>query len=195
MKTSPSVPFCNLVVIFGCLFLVIAGSASPATAGDAVIDELIVTNSSKDVLLYFTVKNAFVPDMEKGVQNGIPATFTFFVELYRNRQGWMDQEVVSLSFTHTLTYDNLKDEYRVEFSEKNGRSVTTRSLPEAKKLMTEVNGFAVAPLDQLIPDKDYTLRVKARLEEKTLPLHVHYLIPFWSLWDFETDWHAVQFRY
>ena len=62
-------------------------------------------------------------------------------------------------------------------------------------MMTEVNGVKVVDLSRLKPGNDYFLSVKARLERKTLPLFFHYLIPFWKLRDYETDWHYVEFRY
>lgn len=183
-----------------CIFLVTSGLFSAISspllyAQDAGFEEVIVTNSSTDVLLYLKVINAFTPEMEDGVKNGIPVTFTFFVELYRNRTAWLDEEIVSVSFDHTLTYDNLKEEFCVELFEKKGKSVITKSFGEAKALMTQVNGFSVTSLDALLPDEEYLLKTKALLAEKTLPLYFHYVIPFWKLWDFETDWYDVEFRY
>ena len=179
------------------LFFWAVSAAVPchSLADEAVVDEVVVTNSNTNLLLYLSVANAFTPELETGIQNGIPATFTFFVELYRNRKIWMDKEIASLTLDHTLTYDSLKEEYRVELSEKKGKVVVTKFLEEAKEAMRQVNGFTVIPLDYLDPDEEYLLKVKARLEEKTLPLYFHYLIPFWRLWDFETDWYTVEFRY
>jgi len=39
------------------------------------------------------------------------------------------------------------------------------------------------------------LRVKAELEKVRLPLYLHYVLFFVSLWDFETDWYTVDFIY
>lgn len=180
-----------LWVVCCTLFLACPAQAARETA----IGEVIVTNSSREVLLYLTVRNAFTSEMEKGVQSGIPVTFTFYVELFRRRTGWLDQSIVSRTFDHTLSYDTLKDEYRVVYGEHNGKTVITKSLVRARDLMTQVNNMAVSPLAVLVPDEEYQLKVKARLAEKTLPLYFHYLIPFWSLWDFETDWYSVEFRY
>jgi hypothetical protein len=161
----------------------------------ATIDDFVVTNSDTDLLLYLTVKNCFTPEMETAVQNGIPATFTFYVELYRTRKGWFDKQLVDRTFYHTLTHDSLKEMYQIEFSEKD-RRITTGSLAEAKRLMAEVNGFKTIKLKQLKPGVTYRLLVKAKLAKKTLPLYFHYLIPFFSsLWDFETDWYALEFTY
>ncbi|HSR35947.1 MAG TPA: DUF4390 domain-containing protein, partial [Desulfurivibrionaceae bacterium] len=177
------------------LLLAVALPASVQAARQANIDEVIVTNSSREVLLYLTVRNAFTPEMEKGVQSGLPVTFTFYVELYRHRSGWLDQKVVARSFEHILSYDTLKDEYRVVYGEHNGKTVIVKTMAEASALMAQVNGFGLSPLAALMADAEYTLKVKARLAEKTLPLSIHAVIPFWSLWDFETDWYTIQFRY
>jgi len=189
------------VIKFGFKYLVLALLVSAALAGPgraaepAMIEQLVVTNSASEVLLYGQVKNAFVPEMEEAVRNGLPVTFTFFVELHRRRTGWPDQKIADFSFEHLLVYDSLKEEYRVTHGEKNDRVFTVKSLDEARRLMVRVNGLAVAPLAALAPEQRYTLRIKARLSEKTLPLSFHRIVPFWRLWNFETEWHQVEFRY
>lgn len=180
-----------LALAFSVLFVLV----QPVQAQDAAIKDMIVNNSSNNLLLYLTVIEAFTDDMEKGIQNGIPATFTYYVNLYKIRKGWLDTEVDSHTFTRTLTYDNLKEEYNIVFSEKDNKSMTVKNLDDAKAVMTELNGFQVTSLDSLTPGSNYLLKVKASLAKKTLPLYFHYLIPFWRLWDFETDWHYVEFRY
>ena len=181
------------LLVLACSMLVVL--VQPVHAKDATIKDMIVNNSSNKLLLYLTVIEAFTDDMEKGIQNGIPATFTYYVNLYKIRKGWLDTEVDSHTFTRTLTYDNLKEEYNIGFSEKDNKPMTVTNLDDAKVAMTELNGIQVTSLDNLTPGSSYILKVKASLAKKTLPLYFHYLIPFWRLWDFETDWHYVEFRY
>jgi len=181
------------LVFLAVVFLTVSPPGSFASQ-EAIIDDFVVTNSDSDLLLYLTVKNCFTPEMETAVQNGIPATFTFYVELYRIRKGWFNQKLVDHTFHHTLTHDSLKEEYLIKFSEKD-RQAVTESLEEAKHLMAEVNGFKTISLDRLTKGVAYRLLVKAKLARKTLPLYFHYLIPFSSLWDFETDWYALEFTY
>ncbi|MGV1099229.1 DUF4390 domain-containing protein [Thiovibrio sp. JS02] len=164
-------------------------------AKNASIEELIVTNSSSDLLLFLNVKNAFTAEMEEGIRNGIPVTFSFYVELSRNRKAWLNEDVISLELEHTLAYDTLKEEYAVSRSEADGQIIRTKSLPEAKRAMSQLNGVQVLPLNALRAEEEYSLRVKAKLAEKTLPLYFHYVVPFLSLWDFETDWYSLEFRY
>jgi len=174
--------------------LIFFGNGQPALAQNATIEELIVTNSSTDLLLFLTVNDAFTKQMEEGIKNGIPVTFNFYVKLERKRT-WLNQELVSLQFDHTLSYDTLKEEYSIVRSELAGQTFRTKSLAEAKKAMAQLNGPPISPLKALLPEAGYLLKVKAKLAEKTLPLYFHYVIPFWSLWDFETAWYTVEFRY
>lgn len=180
-----------LVAVLVALFL----SCSPAHAREAAVKEVVVTNSSSDLLLFCTLADGFTAEMEEGVVNGIPITFTFFVRLEQRRSMLPDREVAAVSFDHTLTYDNLKEEYQVSFSGANGRTGTTSSLGEARRLMSEVNGFHVTSLANLVAEGQYSLSIKVRLAKKTLPLNLQYVVPFLHLWDFETDWYSVRFRY
>jgi hypothetical protein len=160
----------------------------------AAISDVVVSNSDRDLLLYLSVDNAFLPEMEEGVLNGIPASFTFFVSLREVNDGRPGKQVVSLEFDHVLSYDPLKELFSLEFSEDNS-SQSAADFQKAKGLMADVNGVKVVDLSRLKPGNEYFLSVKARLERKTLPLFFHYLIPFWKLRDYETDWHYVEFRY
>ena len=74
------------------------GNGQSALAQNATIEELIVTNSSTDLLLFLTVNDAFTRQMEEGIKNGIPVTFNFYVKLERKRKAWLNQELVSLPF-------------------------------------------------------------------------------------------------
>ena len=178
------------------LLLMYIGIAGPGTvlAKQASITDLVVSNSDTDLLLYLTVSDCFTTEMETGLHNGIPATFTFYVDLYQTRKAWPDLKIVSHVFNRTLTYDNLKEEYCI-ISSTNNKNATTQSLIKAKTLMSKVMDFRVISLDRLDTEATYTLRVKVKLAKKTLPLYFHYLIPFSSLWDFETDWYTIDFRY
>ena len=121
--------------------------------------------------------------------------FTFFIELFRTRNNWPDEELTSMEFSHTLKYDTLKDRYQLKIEEQRNRKAVYETLAEAMEVMNEINGLKVIELTKLQPDSSYELRMKAELYEKTLPMNLHYVIPFISLWDMETDWHTIEFTY
>ena len=140
------------------------------------------------------VKNCFTEEMLEGVRNGIPLTFRFTIELEKIRSKWFDVTMVEETINHTLSYDAIKETYQVDFSEKNKPEVT-KSQEKAKQLMAELSGLKVIARKELIPDAPYALQIKATLVENTLPLGMHYILPFTSLWNFETDWRTIEFRY
>ena len=158
----------------------------------ARLTDIVVADSASDLLVYFQVTDAFSVEMEDGIKNGIPVTFTFYLELLEAREGWPDKDIVSQSFDHTLTYDNLKQEYLVEFGETK-KIAAVGTLAEARKLMVEIHDLKLASLADLVPGTSYKVRLNVRLTKKTLPLNFQYVIPFWNLWEFETDWYEVNF--
>lgn len=191
--TSPRPGILLWVILCCCVLLSL--STTPAQAQEPVIDELTVTTTSTDLLVFASVRNAFNPEMEKAVKNGIPVSFGFSVELSRNRSAWLNQEMVVIELEHSLSYDTLKEEFTVTRTEVPGQAIHTKVMSDAKLAMSQVNGLLVLPLKSMQPDEHYRLRARARLLEKGLPASLHGVIPFWGPWDFKTDWRVVEFRY
>ena len=189
-----SASFLRLIFLTIAVLCSFSAPAWASTDTEPAIDDIIITTSSTHLLLFATVKNGFTEEMLEGVRNGIPLSFSFDIELERVRSKWFDVTLVEKTITHTLTYDAIKEEYTVTMSEKKNPQVT-RSRKKARQLMAEINGLEVIELNKLIPDAPYALQMKATLVENTLPLGMHYVLPFTSLWNFETDWRTIEFRY
>ena len=180
-----------------CLLLQLLLCAVPVSGKEpaARIVDVALMNTEHELLLYFTVKDAITEEMEKGIENGIPVAFSFFMELYRHQPGEADTKIVSRAFDHTLTYDPLKQQYSVEMEEKKDQVSSFKSFAEAQWAMTNIHDLKLADLALLETDGGYTLKVKAKLAGKALPLNFQHIIPFWQLWKFETDWHSLSFTY
>jgi len=157
--------------------------------------DLIITTSKTHLLLFGIVNNGVNDEMVQGLHNGIPLHFTFWVELNKIENNWPDLQLVSMQFHHILTYDTLQENYRLETSEKKQKSESFTKLDDAINAMCEINGLLVIELSQLIPDNSYQLRLKSTLYENILPMKLHYVIPFTSWWNLETDWHTIEFTY
>ena len=180
-----------LMVLFAAAAPIRAAEAEP----EAAVSSLVVTNSSRDLLLYAHLDHGLDAKAVEGVKNGIPATIIFEIELDLVRHQWPDKEIGSFEIEHTLSYDNLKDTYNVLLTENGAAAMSGRSLDEARALMAEVNGFILAPLSALEPDHTYVLKVRARLRQKTLPFYFDYLIPFGGIGGYETEWATTTFHY
>lgn len=188
MKLSMNRKIC--VILFGILFFV----QNLAFAQDARLTNIIVTNTSDDLLMYLNVEGAFIDEIKKAILSGVPTTFSFFITLYKVRNLWFDNNLADLKISHTIKYNNLKKEFTVTRSE-SSKPVVTQSFGEAQKLMSEIDRLKIVPLIMLEKGSHYQIRANAELNKVTLPYYLHHILFFVSLWDFETDLYAIDFIY
>jgi hypothetical protein len=181
---------CALVIF---LFFYISPKLS--LARETRLSDIIVTNTRDHLLVYFNVRDCFTGEMNKAILNGISTKFTFIVKLYEVRNAWFDHKVADINLTHNVEYNTLKNEFNLFLPEHNKKKVKTKDFDEAKKLMAEVVALKVVRLDKLKRGIHYQLRMKAELDKIELPFYLNYVFFFLSLWDFETDWYSVIFRY
>ncbi|MGD9057060.1 MAG: DUF4390 domain-containing protein [Desulfobacterales bacterium] len=181
------------------VFLLILGllliASQAGYAQDATLTNITVSNTQDDLLLFLNLEGAFREEMKQAILSGAPSTFSFFAKLNRVRSLWFDKDIADLEVTHTIIYDNLKKEFTVTRSWKDNNPEVTKSFDEAKNWMTEIDSLKIIPLNRLEKGEQYQLRVKAEVSKKTLPLYLHYILFFVSLWDFETDWYTIDFTF
>lgn len=181
-----------LIILF---VLVFVRTELPALAEEAYLSDIVVTNTRDHLLVYFTVNDCFTPGMNEAIESGLTTTFTFYAKLYEKRDILWDKKIADIAFSHSIKYDNLKGTYELKLSERNEKVVTARNFDEAKKLMAEVVALKLIPLNHLKKGARYQIQMMAELDKVELPFYLHYILFFLYLWDFKTDWHAVEFRY
>ena len=193
---TTSVPRKAIVVLVALICLCVSfGPWSYAARKKAVISDIVLANTRDDLLLYFTVKNCFTPSIKKAIETGITTTFTFIVKLYETRRFLPDRLITSLKFRHEISYDSLKKIYSIMLSERKNGVVKVRDFSAAKKLMSEVVALKLINLSNLNKGGHYQVRMMAELDKIRLPFHLQRILFFLSLWDFETDWYTLDFRY
>ena len=184
------------LVALSCLIVLTLAAPSTATTDHSPeIKDIIVTTSDVDLLLFATVKNGFTQEMIEDLRQGVPIVFTYQMELVMTGGRFFNSTLVESAVTHTMAYDETNKHYRVTYSGDNGKTVTTSDLNQAKQLMAELNGVKVISLAKLVPDAPYAIHFKVTLKKGALPLGMQRFLPFSSLWDFETDWRTIEFRY
>ena len=190
-------PFINKCLKFSLLILFFVGMFSNrvALAAEARLTDIVVTNTRDHLLVYFSVADCFTGNMERAIENGVSTTFTFFVRLYEVRDWWWDKSIADLKVSHEIKYDSLKKVYIVRLSSKDNKMMYVKDFDEAKKLMSEIVGLKVTELRNLQRGNHYQISMMAELDKIRLPFYFHYVFFFLSLWDFETDWYTVDFRY
>lgn len=185
----------HLICLTFLLLFTANSSVLAETKNTVKFKDVTLTTSSSHLLLFALLDNKGQQELEKALHSGIPMQFTFVVELVNIRKNWANEELSNLEFVHILKYDTLKEQYQLQLHEQRNRTMTFTELAEAMKIMNEINGLKVIELTKLTADSSYKLRMKASLYEKTLPMNLHYVIPFISLGDVETDWYSIEFTY
>ncbi len=193
MKHGKAILF-QLLVLLLSIAVALAGTEN-SDGQQATIKELTATTTERSLIVFATLANSFTAEMIEVLHSGLALHFSFFVELFKTTEKWPDELIATRNFQHTMTFDTLKESYKVTIEEENNKGTSFRSLSEAQKLINEINGIKVIDLQQLLPDQTYKLSIRAELYQKTLPLSLHNILPFLSWWDVETDWHTITFTY
>ena len=159
----------------------------------ADIENVVVRQRQENLEVSFQVNNCFTPKMWEAVLSGVPTTFRMLVILERPACALIQPPVVEIAVEHSLKYDVLKKEFRVQIPEYPDKVYHTKDFAEARQLMSRVEGLPVMPLNRLAKEREYRLHIKAELSKLKLPLFIRYVFFFVSLWDFETDWRDAPF--
>lgn len=178
--------FCYIVFLF--IFL------GPGQLKAATINDAFVMNSARDLLLYFKLAGGYQQEMTNGLVNGIPVTFSFFVELHLKQKDGNLQQLVTRNFKHELSYNTLKEEFTVKLSEHDQQHVF-HSLDQALLLMDQANDINIMPLTLFEDSRVYIIKVKSELSKKDLPEKFQAVRPFVKKWDFDTGWQEIHFRF
>jgi hypothetical protein len=184
-----------------CIVLFCAIAALPATAWpnpfirNVRITDMAVTGHPTDLLLSLKVEGAFKKSLREAILSGVPTTFSFFIIVSEYRGIKLDKKILEVNLSHTIKYNNLKNDFTVKRSWENDTPLTTESFDQAKQWMSEITDLRLMPLSHLQKEGQYKIKAKAELAKVTLPLFLDYIFFFVSLWDFETDWHTVKYVY
>ena len=159
------------------------------------LENIVITNTRDDLIAYFTVTGAFTDKMSEAVLKGVPASFSFFVSVYRKRDAWFDEKIADVNASATLKYNSLKQDFTVVRPWKTDKPFTTTSFEQAKEMASTIYNLKILPLEELEKGEQYQIRIKAEMNKATLPLYLHYVFFFISYWDFETDWYSINMIY
>ena len=137
----------KIFLIILCLTLVT--SHIGAANHEARLENIIITNTRDDLLVFLQVEGAFTDKLKTAVLSGVPITFSFFINLHQVRNIWFDKKLAGQRITHTLKYDNLKKEFIVKRSWDKDKILSTESFEEAQRLMADIDSLKIVPLTKL----------------------------------------------
>lgn len=176
-----------MVLFIMAAWLCPAGSA----AREAQISDVLVARQPDRLTVFARVTNCFTGGMESAIMAGVPTTFTFLVDFYRERNFWPDKKIAAVVVRQTVKYDNVKKIFLVSMDH-NGNPTAFQDLEGAKRAMAELTAHIAIPRNVDRNRGTYYLLIKAKLDKVRLPLYMEYVFFFVSLWDFETDWYRKE---
>ena len=170
-----------------CVMTLIA--VQPVFAEPAEISQVQVSTKGKYITVNAKLIAGFNEKIIQAIQNGMPMTFTFDIELLRDDL-IKDNLIRASKVSHTVQYDSLKKVYRFTQKGKNvNRKIITRKKMQYQELMSSLKNIPIAPVYRLNPEKKYYVRVKAELDSSdsnsTLIKSLFFFVPFN---DFHTSW-------
>ncbi len=184
----------SLFLLVVCILFIVT-SGPVAMANTAILEGTAVDVVQDNLVFSTTVKGALDKKITEAVKSGMPITFTFIVKLSMPRGLWFDKNIAELKLTNTVKYNHLKEEFTVTEPWNGGKTFVTNSFEQAMDEMCRIRGALLCKTDLLEKGKKYIVSAKAELEKLTLPLYLHYVFFFVSLWDVETPWYQVEFTY
>ena len=182
-------------ILTSIMVLIVLLTGAAGWSAEASIEDIIITNDADFLLLYCTVQGSFSEDLNRAILKGVPTTFTYRIELLQKRSFLLDKKLASFTLNRTVKYDAVKTDFTVTYENESDSVFTVNEFFKAKALMSEINGLKLIRLSELEKDRTYYVRVKAELNKVRLPLYLHYVLYFVTLWDFETDWQEYFFTY
>ena len=160
--------------------------AAAAYAADPAIDHLSASAASAKVSVAFALEHAFDrPEIVQGLQSGIPTSFTYFVEIYRDRPNWFDEGIGRSRIEVIATFNSVTREYLMNYRRDRRlvRSETFSDLAALQHRMTTIHEPELFDIGARRPYK-LQVRVKADLMRGWLL----YFIP----WEISTRWKWVR---
>ncbi len=166
--------------------LLLAAPSALARSGDPHIENLGATAAGGKVSVRFALIGAFQrPQLLEGLQSGVPTSFTYTVEIYRDRPNWFDEGIARARIEVICTFNSVTREYLLNYRRDRRlvRSETFSDLTALQQRMTTIDEPRLFEIANRPPYK-LKVRVKADLMRGWLL----YFIP----WEISTRWRVVR---
>lgn len=182
--TGPGRKFAAAFVA-GMLLLAVASEA----AAESSLSPMVVVKLDGKVCVSTRLVGGFSKTVTDTITSGIPATFSYEIELWRKNPLWADESIASKALGRVVTFNSLTNEFQV-VQEGNaavwGR--TSRDLEEVKRWVTLVEVLPLANLADLDPKQKYYVRSRAIVKTDQSRSALKSVLLFISPFKVKTPW-------
>jgi hypothetical protein len=164
--------------------------AAPLTAAppNPTIENLAATASGGKVSVRFTLTGAFENgEMVEALKSGLPTSFTYSVEIFRDRPNWFDDGIALARIEVICTYNSLTREYLLNYR-RDKRLVRSETFTDLAALEQHMTTVQEADLFEIGDRKPYKLKVRAKAD--LMRGWLMYVIP----WEVSTRWREARVK-
>jgi hypothetical protein len=168
--------------------LILAAPAVVADAPKAAIENLSAVAAGGKVSVRFTLSGIFENgELVEALRSGLPTSFTYTVEIFRDRPNWFDDGLASSRIEVICTFNSVTREYLLNYRRDRHlvRSETFGDLAELERRMTTIEERDFFEIGRRKP---YKLKVRVRAD--LMRGWLMYVIP----WEVSTPWRETRVR-
>lgn len=159
-----------------------------AAAPRPTIENLAATASQGKVSVRFTLDGAFRSnEMIEALQSGLPTSFTYNVEIYRDRPRWFNEDVGRSHVEVICTFNSVTREYLLNYR-RDRRLVRSETFTDLAALVRAMTTVEEPSLFDIGARKPYKLKVRVKAD--LMRGWLMYLIP----WEISTRWRDVRVK-
>jgi hypothetical protein len=171
-------------VSLALLSLIVAISLAAAPAPG--IENLAATAANGKVSVRFSMTGAFADgEMVEALQSGLPTSFSYVVEIFRDRPNWFDDGIARVRIEVICTFNSVTREYLLNYR-RDDRLVRSQTFSELAELERSMTTIEEASLFDIGDRKPYKLKVRAKAD--LMRGWVLWVIP----WDTSTRWREAR---
>ena len=163
---------------------------APLTAAppNPAIEKLGATANGGKVSVRFSLVGAFENgEMVEALKSGLPTSFTYSIEIFRDRPNWFDDGIARARIEVICTYNSLTREYLLNYR-RDKRLVRSETFTDLAALERQMTTVEEADLFEIGDRKPYKLKVRAKAD--LMRGWLMYVIP----WEVSTRWREARVK-
>jgi hypothetical protein len=146
------------------LALLLVSAAGPLSAAEPQIRNLTAVATGGTLNVRFSLANAFDDRaVVKALQSGLPTSFAFVVEIYRDRPNWFDQGVARSRIEVIATFNSITREYLLNYR-RDRRLVRSETFTDLAALEQRMSTVDEPSMFDIEGRRAYKLRVRVRAD-------------------------------
>ncbi len=173
-----------LSVLFGFIIVPSGTELAYASTKPPTVTEIHGQIRSGEAQVYFTLKDAFSPEMVEALKSGIEISFKTVIKIEKVRHGWVNESMGDAEITRSVRFDALSRIYRLVRA---GKEELITDIFEALAGMTNYE-VKIPVYPDPVRGNSYRVRVRTKIDRVGLTEPLRSIIFFSSFWDVETEW-------